>query len=93
LQPPIRIRGRRAADSIARTSAIVAASGAGSARRTGPVKGAAAVRLVSMSSGRATTGPGRPVSAVVQARDRISGIRSAWSISTAHFAMVPKTAL
>ena len=86
LQPPISIRGRSADDSSATTSATVAASGAGSVMRAGPCKGAASVRLVSMSSGSAiTTGPGRPVVAVTQARARISGMRPTSSISVESF--------
>ena len=37
----------------------------------------------------AATGPGLPESAVAQARETSSGMRSTWSISTAHLAMAP----
>ena len=49
---------------------------------------------VSMSSGSATTtGPGRPCIATRKARATSSGTRAGSSISTAHLASVPKTAL
>ena len=51
------------------------------------------MRSRSMSSGSAiTTGPGRPLQAMWKARDTISGMRAASSISVAHFAMLPNTA-
>src|SRR5262249_18830488 len=57
-------------------------------------RGAAAItRSVSMSSGSATTtGPGRPPVAVWKARDTISGMRAASSISVAHLVSEPNTA-
>ena len=52
-----------------------------------------AILSVSMSSGRAiTTGPGRPLLAVWNARETISGTRAESSISLAHFAKAPNTA-
>ena len=45
-----------------------------------------------MSSGSAkTTGPGRPDSAVFQARARYSGMRAGSLISATHLAISPKT--
>ena len=73
--------------------ATAAGAGSGGKTGTGPATGTASVSAISMSSGSAmTTGPGRPVVAVVQARDRISGRRETSSISVTHLAMVPKTA-
>ena len=60
------------------------------------VKGGAsstATRSVSMSSGKlTTTGPGRPLAAVWNARDTISGTRAGSSISVAHLVIEPNTA-
>ena len=52
-----------------------------------------ATRSVNMSSGRlTTTGPGRPLAAVWNARDTISGTRAGSSISVAHLVIEPNTA-
>jgi len=49
-------------------------------------------RSVNMSSGNAiTTGPGRPLQAVKNARATISGMRAGSSISVAHLAKPPNT--
>ncbi len=54
---------------------------------------ATATRSVSMSSGSAiTTGPGRPLVAVWNARETISGIRAGSSISVVHLVIEPNTA-
>ncbi len=54
---------------------------------------ATATRSLSISSGSAsTTGPGRPFIATWNARDTISGMRAASSISSASLATGPKTA-
>ena len=93
VQPPVRISGRLAPASMAMPLSRAAGRGAGSAISDAPDRGAVSERVVSISSGNAmTTGPGRPVVAVFQARARISGMRSTRSIWTAHFAMLPKTA-
>ena len=52
----------------------------------------AEVALIGAMNAGVVTVARRPVVAVVQARARISGMRVTSSISTAHFAMVPKTA-
>lgn len=85
--------GALALASIALTCSISAGAGqltAGSMR----MASATAAVSVSMFSGSAiTTGPGRPCMATRKARATSSGMRSGRSISTAHFAMEPNTAL
>ena len=69
------------------------ASAAGSNTTAGLRSGAISVVAVSMSSGSATTtGPGRPPSAVVQARARISGRRATVVDLDRPFRQLPNTA-
>jgi acetolactate synthase-1/2/3 large subunit len=87
--PPAMTSGRSAASSSRRTSRSAAGAGKACA---GSMRGStgAAVAVVSMSSGSAsTTGPGRPCSAMWKARATYSGSRSADCTSPTHFAKPP----
>ena len=91
--PPSTTIGRSAAHSRFCSRAMSARPGHVSTASTRGASAASATP-VSMSSGSATTtGPGRPCMATRNARATSSGTRAGSSISTAHLASVPKTAL
>ncbi len=84
--------GERAADSICANFSISAGPGEVSISANGGASDTA-MRSVSMSSGMATTtGPGRPLAAVWNARETISGTRAGSSISVVHLVIEPNTA-
>ena len=88
-EPPRSTIGAVASCSLRSSSVILSAAGSIS---TGENGGASTTSAVStnMSSGSAiTTGPGRPEVATKNAREMISGMRAASSISTAHLASPP----